>query len=163
MSCSSLSRYSSAKPPVPIDRRSPPLPFTASTRAGRPDTGSVRSNFELVLPPPKFVIRRSAPNRFERYRSNSSGRSASPAAIFSSQRSSSKPDAATVLDTHDLPILLKPAVVRGPAIARRGIESLDRKGLFDDRPRLGERAHRAGREQLHRDVAERGGFHRPGQ
>ena len=31
------------------------------------------------------------------------------------------------LDTHDLPILLKPAVVRGPAIARDRIESLDRK------------------------------------
>ena len=56
----------SAKPEVPIERRSPPLPFTAITRCGSPVSGSGRSNFELVLPPPKLVMRRSAPSRFER-------------------------------------------------------------------------------------------------
>ena len=53
-------------PEAPIDRRSPPLPFTASTRTGSPVSGSGSVNFELVLPPPKFVMRRSAPSRFDR-------------------------------------------------------------------------------------------------
>jgi hypothetical protein len=50
----------------PIERRSPPLPLTAITRDGFPVSGSGSSNFELVLPPPKLVIRRSSPSRFER-------------------------------------------------------------------------------------------------
>ncbi len=66
MRLSSLSMYSTAKPAGPIDRRSPPLPFTAITRVGAPVNGSGSSNFELVLPPPKLVMRRSAPRRFER-------------------------------------------------------------------------------------------------
>ena len=45
---------------------SPPLPFTASTRTGLPVNGSGKSIFELVLPPPKLVMRRSAPSRLER-------------------------------------------------------------------------------------------------
>src|SRR6187455_741287 len=120
-----------------MDRRSPPLPLTASTRAGLPDTGSRRVNFELVLPPPKFVMRRSAPSRLERYRSSSRGRSSIAAAFFSSHRSCNKPDAVgelagaepleSSLDTHDLPIFLEPAVVRRPAIGRHRIESLDGK------------------------------------
>src|SRR5690348_11003478 len=51
--------------------RSPPLPFTHSTDLVFPSTGSTCSSFELVLPPPKFVIRRSEPSRFDRYRSSS--------------------------------------------------------------------------------------------
>src|SRR6185503_3905930 len=162
MSSSSLSRYNNANPLVPIDRKSPPLPFTASTRAGRPDTGSVRSSFELVLPPPKFVMRKSAPSKLDRYRRSSRGRCSSAAASFSSHKSCNSPDAAaneradasesaersgdcgppasdavgepagakplgSCLDTHDLPVFLKPAVVRRPAIGRDGIESLHGK------------------------------------
>src|SRR6186713_473671 len=162
MSCSSLSRYNNANPLVPIDRKSPPLPFTASTRAGNPETGSVRSNFELVLPPPKLVIRKSAPSRLDRYLRSSKGRCSSAAASFSSHKSCSSPAVAvderaaasesaersgdrgpsasdavgepagaeplgSSSDTHDLPILLEPAVVRRPAIGRDRIESLDGK------------------------------------
>src|SRR5215469_1837273 len=68
--------------------RSPPLPFTHRTCFVFPSTGSTWASFELVFPPPKFVILRSDPNRFERYRSNS-GSSRFEAAA-SSQRSSRK-------------------------------------------------------------------------
>jgi hypothetical protein len=61
-----LSRYRIANPLAVIERRSPPLPLTAMTRRGSPLRGSGSSNLELVLPPPKFVIRRSSPRRFER-------------------------------------------------------------------------------------------------
>src|ERR1700733_4690169 len=68
--------------------RSPPLPFTQRTCFGFESNGSDRSSFELVLPPPKFVIRRSDPKRFDRYL-KSSGPSRVPATA-SSQRSSRK-------------------------------------------------------------------------
>src|SRR5208283_3325467 len=56
-----------------IDPRSPPLPFTASTRTDLPLNGSGSSILELVFPPPKLVMRKSAPSRFERYRKRASG------------------------------------------------------------------------------------------
>src|SRR5271156_4336290 len=52
--------------------RSPPEPFTHRTFLVSPSSGSTWSSFELVLPPPKLVMRRSEPSRFDRYR-NSSG------------------------------------------------------------------------------------------
>jgi len=45
--------------------RSPPDPFTHSTCFTNPSTGSTCSSFELVFPPPKLVIRRSLPSKFE--------------------------------------------------------------------------------------------------
>src|ERR1700729_4591211 len=66
--------------------KSPPLPFTQRTCFVLPSSGSTCSSFELVFPPPKFVIRRSDPNRFDRYL-RSSG-SSSFDATASSQRSS---------------------------------------------------------------------------
>src|SRR6266513_5222787 len=65
---------------------SPPLPLIHKTVALLPSSGSFSSILELVLPPPKFVIRRSDPNRFDRYRSNSAP--SRRLAIWSSQRSS---------------------------------------------------------------------------
>src|SRR3984957_10604640 len=67
------SRYSVAKPSSFIDPRSPPEPFTQSTRAGRPLSGSRPSSLAEVLPPPKFVTVRSAPSKLERYNNNSAG------------------------------------------------------------------------------------------
>src|SRR6266851_9468238 len=66
--------------------RSPPLPFTQRICFVFPSSGSTCSSFELVFPPPKFVIRRSEPSRFDRYLSNSGA--SSFAATASSQRSS---------------------------------------------------------------------------
>src|SRR5271154_643926 len=66
--------------------RSPPLPFTHRIFFVLPSNGSTSSSLELVFPPPKFVIRRSDPSRFDRYR-KSSGASKF-AATASSQRSS---------------------------------------------------------------------------
>src|SRR5213594_2507426 len=65
---------------------SPPLPLIHKTVALLPSSGSVSSILELVLPPPKFVIRKSDPKRFDRYRNNSAA--SKPFAILSSQRSS---------------------------------------------------------------------------
>src|SRR5882757_9154368 len=66
--------------------RSPPLPFTQRICCVVPSSGSTCPSFELVFPPPKFVIRRSEPSKFDRYRSNSGA--SSFAATASSQRSS---------------------------------------------------------------------------
>jgi hypothetical protein len=41
-------------------------PFTHSTFTISPVSGSISSILELVLPPAKFVMRRSEPSRFER-------------------------------------------------------------------------------------------------
>src|SRR5918994_5767523 len=46
--------------------RSPPDPFTASTLRLSPVIGSSRSTLTEVLPPPKFVTRRSDPRRSDR-------------------------------------------------------------------------------------------------
>jgi hypothetical protein len=65
-SASTLSRYKVAKPSTLMLPRSPPLPFTQSTVFFCPSSGSVSSSFELVLPPPKLVMRRSDPSKLER-------------------------------------------------------------------------------------------------
>src|SRR5882757_5746550 len=67
------SRYRVANPSGFIDPRSPPDPFTQSTRTGRPVSGSRPSSLAEVLPPPKFVTVRSAPSKLERYSNNSEG------------------------------------------------------------------------------------------
>ena len=79
--------YNSAKPDSLIEPKSPPLPLTASTCTGLPENGSASVILELVLPPPKFVILRSAPSRFERYRSRASSSPAIDDAFFSSHKS----------------------------------------------------------------------------
>src|SRR5258708_1128608 len=66
--------------------RSPPLPFTQRICFVIPSRDAICSRFELVFPPPKFVIRRSEPSKFDRYLSNSGA--SSFAATASSQRSS---------------------------------------------------------------------------
>ena len=53
--------------------------------------------------------------------------------------------------------------MRVPPIGRDGIETFQRERAFDDLAGLGERGHRAGREHLHRDVAERGRLDRTGE
>src|ERR1700729_1205821 len=68
--------------------KSPPLPFTQRTCFVLPSSGSTCSSFELVFPPPKFVIRRSDPSKFDRYL-KSSGPSSFDATA-SSHRSSKK-------------------------------------------------------------------------
>src|SRR3954470_6386467 len=163
MSASSLSRYSSANPDVAIDRRSPPLPFTAITRCDWPVRGSAASNFELVFPPPKFVMRRSSPSRFERYRSRSSGDDS----IFAASRSSHRfcrnvVSLVEISDTGQLHVIEEAAVMRGPAIGGHGLEPLRGKRMLDDPARFANRADGARCEHLHADVAERGRFDRPG-
>src|SRR6185503_10764639 len=99
-----------ANPAGVIDRRSPPLPFTAITRAGSPVSGSGRTNFELVLPPPKLVMRRSAPSRLDRYRSSSSGSPARADASVSSQRFCRNFVVAVVSGTGQLHVVAEAAV-----------------------------------------------------
>src|SRR5690349_1530245 len=65
---------------------SPPLPLIHSTCCSLPSSGSCSMILELVLPPPKFVIRRSEPSRLERYLRSSAPLSLR--AISLSQRSS---------------------------------------------------------------------------
>src|SRR2546421_8228102 len=65
---------------------SPPLPLIHKTVVLLPSSGSTSSILELVFPPPKFVIRKSDPNKLDRYRSNSAP--SRLLAIWSSQRSS---------------------------------------------------------------------------
>src|SRR6184192_684096 len=65
---------------------SPPLPLIHKTVALLPSSGSVPSILELVFPPPKFVMRRSDPNKLDRYLSNSAP--SRVLATWSSQRSS---------------------------------------------------------------------------
>src|SRR5205814_6224550 len=65
---------------------SPPLPLIHRILRSEPSSGSRSFIFELVLPPPKFVMRRSEPRRLERYRSSSA--SLNLRSICSSQRSS---------------------------------------------------------------------------
>src|SRR6266851_9909953 len=65
---------------------SPPLPLIHKTVVLLPSSGSISSILELVFPPPKFVIRKSDPNKLDRYRSNSGP--PRRFAIWSSQRSS---------------------------------------------------------------------------
>src|SRR5262245_16287498 len=98
------------------------------TRVGSPVSGSGSSNFELVLPPPKLVMRRSSPSRFERYRSSSSGLAARPEAVRSSHRfcrrvSSFVDDS----DTGQLHVIPEAAVVHVPAVGGRGFEALRRE------------------------------------
>src|SRR5207249_7752079 len=64
---------------------SPPLPLIHKTVALLPSSGSVPSILELVFPPPKFVMRRSDPNKLDRYLSNSAP--SRVLATWSSQRS----------------------------------------------------------------------------
>src|SRR5712691_3777930 len=153
---SSLSRDRSAKPDSVIDRKSPPLPFTARTRTGLPVSGSGSSNLELVLPPPKFVIRRSAPSRFERYRRSASGRDARLAAGRSSQRFCTNfVTPVAVSGTGKLHVVLETTVLGIPSFGGGRFESLYRKRSLDRVSRAGNRADRAGRHHLHRDVPER--------
>src|SRR6267143_5781153 len=163
MSDSSLSRCRSAKPDSAIDRRSPPLPLTARTRMGLPVSGSGSSNFELVLPPPKFVIRRSAPSRFERYRRSPSGRVARIAASRSSQRFCRNLVAPiAVSGTGELHVLLETAILGVPSVGGGRFETPYRKRSLDRVSRAGNRADRAGGHHLHRDFAERGRLDRSG-
>src|SRR5215467_14566025 len=156
MSDSSLSRYRIANPVAAIDRRSPPLPFTAMTRRGSPVRGSGRSNFELVLPPPKFVMRRSAPRRFERYCNRSSGLLLRTSALPSSHRFCSKLVAVSRAGiSHIIP---KTRVVCIPSARRPRLKSLQSARPVDHLASRGERWRGSGREHLHRDVAERGGL-----
>src|SRR5262249_27644700 len=120
--------------------------------------------FELVLPPPKLVMRRSAPSRFDRYRSRFSGSPASAAAAPSSHRLlRSLVPAAAVSGTGALQVVDEAAILRVPPLRFRGLEALDRKRSLDDRARLVERAARAGAEHLDGDVAERGRLDRAGE
>src|SRR6267142_578077 len=73
-----------------MDPKSPPLPFTASTLTDLPVNGSGNSIFELVLPPPKFVMRRSAPSKLERYRNKDRGLPSNFVAVAGSHKSPTK-------------------------------------------------------------------------
>ena len=125
-------------PDVPIDRRSPPLPFTASTRTGWPVSGSGSVNFELVLPPPKFVMRRSAPEQvrtvaeqLERDSPTAWRRRPRPRDSAGSW-SRSTPCQAQVNSTH----VLKAAVFGVPPIGVERLEPFDRERSIDDRARF---------------------------
>src|SRR5579864_2015186 len=58
-----------------MEPRSPPEPFTHRILRVAPSSGSIWSSLELVLPPPKLVMRRSDPRRFDLYLSSSGGSS----------------------------------------------------------------------------------------
>src|SRR6185436_12673362 len=104
-------------PAAVIDRRSPPLPFTAMTRTDLPVSGSGSVNFELVFPPPKLVMRRSAPSRFDRYRRSSSGCADSLTASDSSQRFCRYLVAVeAVSGTSELHVVLEPPIFQVPPI-----------------------------------------------
>src|SRR6185295_1939110 len=136
-----------------MDRKSPPLPFTARTRTGLPVSGSGSVNFELVFPPPKFVMRRSAPSRFERYRRSSSGCADSVTASASSQRFCRYLVAVeAVSGTRILHVVLEPVIFAIPPVRGDRLEPFDRERPFDDRARLGEWTDGAGRPHLQADV-----------
>ena len=75
---SSTSRATPDSVSVP---RSPPEPFTASTRVGDPVIGSASVSLADVFPPAKFVTRLSDPRRWERASSSPRARSRPPAAL----------------------------------------------------------------------------------
>src|SRR5262245_38778443 len=142
-----------------MDRRSPPLPLTAITRTGSRVNGSSSVNFELVFPPPKLVMRRSAPSKLDRYRSSSSGSSTHRAASSSFHRLSRNFVAVTLASgTSEFQVVEEASVVRIPLVRGGGLEAFHGKRALDDRPRFRERWHGPGREHLHRDVAERRRF-----
>ncbi len=62
----SFSEYRAASPLSLILPRSPPLPLIHKTSSCFPLSGSTCWIFELVFPPPKLVMRRSEPSRFDR-------------------------------------------------------------------------------------------------
>ena len=61
-----LFKYNVANPLSLMLPRSPPLPLIHRTFFLFAAEGSICWIFELVFPPPKFVMRRSEPNKFER-------------------------------------------------------------------------------------------------
>jgi hypothetical protein len=66
--CISRSMYSVANPSSFMLPMSPPEPLTHSTCTSAPVSGSFAATLAEVLPPPKLVIRRSEPSRFDRYK-----------------------------------------------------------------------------------------------
>src|ERR1700687_71974 len=145
-----------------MDPRSPPLPFTARTRTGSSENGSGSSIFELVLPPPKLVMRKSAPSRFDRYLRSDSSLPVSFSATRSSQRSFNR-TSVVVSDIGRFAVLLESLGFAIPSIGIAGLEHVGGERSIDDRAGLLERAHRAGGDHLHRDVAKRGRLGRTGQ
>src|SRR5690348_9689410 len=109
-----------------MEPRSPPLPFTASTRTGSPVNGSGNSIFELVLPPPKLVIRKSAPSRLERYRKRANWFPDSCSAFPSSHRSF-KRVVSLISGIHDLAILFEAFGVAQPFVSVQRLEDLGGK------------------------------------
>src|SRR4029077_14187257 len=153
-----------AKPLRSIERRSPPLPLIAMTRDVLPVRGALTSSFELVLPPPKFVMRRSAPSRLERYRRSSSASAESAVASRSSHRFSRYLVAGLTLSGKGQLHVLSDARVLGvPSFEVLRLESLDGKRALDDPPRASERRNGVGRHHRHRDVPEGGRFDGPGR
>src|SRR5262245_36350956 len=123
-----------------MDRRSPPLPLTAITRTGSPVNGSGSVNFELVFPPPKLVMRRSAPSRLDRYLSSSSESSTHRAASSSFHRFSRNFVALTLVSgTREFQVVEEAPVLRVPCVSGYGLEAFDGKRSLDDGPRVGER------------------------
>src|ERR1700722_18417756 len=106
--------------------RSPPLPFTQRICLAFPSSGSTSSSFELVLPPPKFVILRSEPRRLDRYL-NISGAS-SFAATASSQRSSRNRRSSRITrHTIGVTAAALPSHLLDVAALREGLQRLRRK------------------------------------
>src|SRR5215470_6443416 len=142
-----------AKPDSVIDPMSPPLPLTASTRTGLPVNGSFNSNFELVFPPPKFVIRRSAPSRLERYRNSPKGLSSRLRAQRSSHRSLSR-SSFCVSGINDLRVVSEPRELPIPFLGLTGLKNLDGEGAIHHGTDFRKRGGHSGRKNLHGDVSQ---------
>src|SRR6516225_9664729 len=155
LSSSRRSSESRANPDSLIDPRSPPLPFTARTRTGRPVNGSGSSILELVLPPPKFVMRKSAPKRLERYRRRARGLSDRVSAATLSQRSLMWVTS-VVLGIGKTTVLFKPFRGGVPlfGVARR--ECLRGEGAVDNFASFRQATNGSRCQQLNTDVAEDG-------
>src|SRR5580704_3140323 len=105
---------------------SPPLPLTASTRTGCPVNGSGSSIFELVLPPPKFVMRRSAPSKFERYRKRDNGLPSSARACSSLHKSFKQVVPLTSSISH-LAVVFESLKMMFPLVGFCGLDNLSRE------------------------------------
>ena len=121
-----------------------------------------QANFEPVLPPPKFVMRRSAPSRFDRYRRSSSGLASLRGRFARGPEIFQIRGQLLGQTTSGLQVAVKTSIVCIPAVGSNRLEAFDRERMFDDEPRFVERRHGLGGHHLHGNVAERARLHRPG-
>src|SRR5215469_10562257 len=145
-----------------MDPMSPPLPLTASTRTGLLVKGSASSILELVLPPPKFVIRRSAPRRLDRYRSRRSSLPCNCFASRSSQRSF-RYVISVVSGINHLSVMLEAIGFFAPLVGVLWLENLYGKRPLDNRSHFLQRIGLSGGKDLDRSIPQSCRLRRAGE